>query len=928
MTADRQTPPEGRLLIRWKNQVYAAIRYDERGWRVRESRGMVRPGEPGNYSSRELLDGDQLYLRNFSVGIRNAGIPSGQFEQPLGEDVEVELSYRLKALVTLRSEGGVWSLEDHGVVPGGVRVGRKPRTAGRLRLGETLQVTRDLSVKLVPAAQPNPALSELPSELPAPIRIGAQAGAPGKAQAVPFDEEADPEEATLSEAKGSESKGSPTIEELLPEEPAGVRKAVPEAAAPVDPPQADKVDRRALKITAIAASLLLVVASSVGLMAFHSRPVETVITPEQACERARSRGLRYFCKEDYAKALSAFSEALRVIPGDVPSQLLREITRSFSEGSNAFSLDWEGLAALFEKLHDSASSGEELKAFAAEQAEWARREARCAEKVSQLITLKESGDVEGTMALFREASREFPKSDLLPLVSSEIAELRNSLRQKYWQEAAAAIAEPNWSFALGALRKVEENSALDDSELSERVQYCEFNRDFLSRVKTISEHVKKGKLEEARQRLEDLPKGPVHATYQKGVDELSGIVTRRLALADARSHYGKGRVHRALQVVEDYRDPDAEKFRQKVSRVVDDLKEARNLELQGRQVEALRLAGSVIELENDPDNFYHLEARQQQARLRQKVDASREEHYRRAREDYEASRFEKALRSFEQALELDLENLLRPAFQAWAETEATRVCPGIKFLQMQGRKLVETQRAQVKLFAALLPENSPARKDVEQILLRDQPKDAHRPSGDSRSPANAKSLPEEAKVNRRVQAENDRLRKREEPKQQAPQGNDQDAQKPVRVSFPGRSWALELVPRGVGELALERQSQDEVFAKGENGQKGLFLSVLLYKAPAPGDARVARGAWVRVLKQRYGFPVQELKLFERGPMAVAEVRNRDLGGPPVENLRHLMAFLVRDGTWMNVRISKQNFTPEDERLFEDILHSVKFVRTR
>jgi len=65
-----------------------------------------------------------------------------------------------------------------------------------------------------------------------------------------------------------------------------------------------------------------------------------------------------------------------------------------------------------------------------------------------------------------------------------------------------------------------------------------------------------------------------------------------------------------------------------------------------------------------------------------------------------------------------------------------------------------------------------------------------------------------------------------------------------------------------------------------------------------------------------------VKRSERGPMALLEMRVPTYWGRAV-NQQNVNAYLVRDGVWADVHLSRAGFKEEDRALFEKVLASVR-----
>jgi len=109
---------------------------------------------------------------------------------------------------------------------------------------------------------------------------------------------------------------------------------------------------------------------------------------------------------------------------------------------------------------------------------------------------------------------------------------------------------------------------------------------------------------------------------------------------------------------------------------------------------------------------------------------------------------------------------------------------------------------------------------------------------------------------------------------------------------------------------------------GRNQATGMIVSAVL-KDAHPGWTAVEHreDAWT-TLQTESPMGREDVKRSERGPMALLEMRVPTFWGRAV-NQQNVSAYLVRDGVWADVHLSKVNFKEEDRALFEKVLASVR-----
>src|SRR5262245_51729537 len=140
-----------------------------------------------------------------------------------------------------------------------------------------------------------------------------------------------------------------------------------------------------------------------------------------------------------------------------------------------------------------------------------------------------------------------------------------------------------------------------------------------------------------------------------------------------------------------------------------------------------------------------------------------------------------------------------------------------------------------------------------------------------------------------------------------------DGEWALGLSLPGYKLApLELRndPPGMKLSATHPKSPASVTVFFERAHEGMTAS----------DYR--EDYWNRI--QKMGVTRTDIQRSERGDFAILEFLMPSVAGAPL-NQRSLNAFLVRDGVWIDVHISKAAYKPEDKAMFDSILDSLRVV---
>jgi len=146
----------------------------------------------------------------------------------------------------------------------------------------------------------------------------------------------------------------------------------------------------------------------------------------------------------------------------------------------------------------------------------------------------------------------------------------------------------------------------------------------------------------------------------------------------------------------------------------------------------------------------------------------------------------------------------------------------------------------------------------------------------------------------------------------------------IQLSLPDKTWALGI---DLSDFKIENAE----FNKGVTGRMlyainshtGIIISIFLEKAAFKGDSKVCREYYWNKAKQS-PFQKDDLKFSEVGEKALVEYMIKTYQGITV-NQKNVNAYMSKDDVWIDIHLSKTNFTPKDEELFNAILKSVNFT---
>lgn len=145
-----------------------------------------------------------------------------------------------------------------------------------------------------------------------------------------------------------------------------------------------------------------------------------------------------------------------------------------------------------------------------------------------------------------------------------------------------------------------------------------------------------------------------------------------------------------------------------------------------------------------------------------------------------------------------------------------------------------------------------------------------------------------------------------------------------RISIPGEKWAMEVALPG---FAVE---QDEVRGDGKgrrimagNEARGYVVSIFL--EPVPGGRTAAQlRDWDASGYKESPLKPTDFKSAEYKQIPTLEYMIKEFQGQPI-NQKHLNAYIVHGGFWAHIHLSKVGWRAGDEKLFHEMVDSVKFT---
>ena len=142
--------------------------------------------------------------------------------------------------------------------------------------------------------------------------------------------------------------------------------------------------------------------------------------------------------------------------------------------------------------------------------------------------------------------------------------------------------------------------------------------------------------------------------------------------------------------------------------------------------------------------------------------------------------------------------------------------------------------------------------------------------------------------------------------------------------LPNHKGALEISLPGfeVSQIGLHPDGDEyKITAKNPNG---MYLTAFVDVAPRKGSNSAARDDSLAGLKASKKFKMDDIKLSETKNFAVTEYIVHEYQGEKIEQKSYHVYF-GGDDIWADVHMSKVDYKPEDKKLFDEVLLTLKFL---
>lgn len=146
----------------------------------------------------------------------------------------------------------------------------------------------------------------------------------------------------------------------------------------------------------------------------------------------------------------------------------------------------------------------------------------------------------------------------------------------------------------------------------------------------------------------------------------------------------------------------------------------------------------------------------------------------------------------------------------------------------------------------------------------------------------------------------------------------------LKLSLPEKTWALEINVEGFKvqkKILSSDGSAMNIFLS--NKATGLNMSVYLEKALKAGDKNTVRDYYWEKEKSS-PLEKEDIKMWEFGEMAISEYLIKKVANKKI-NMKNVNAYLVKEDIWVDIHLSKIEFESTEDKLFKEVLKTVKFI---
>lgn len=152
----------------------------------------------------------------------------------------------------------------------------------------------------------------------------------------------------------------------------------------------------------------------------------------------------------------------------------------------------------------------------------------------------------------------------------------------------------------------------------------------------------------------------------------------------------------------------------------------------------------------------------------------------------------------------------------------------------------------------------------------------------------------------------------------------QSAKNPVLIFFPDASWAVQIDSPGFAAKTDESQPNGRRYYYAINDRTQMALSITLTRVDGPATLDDCRATLDKRISNPGEFKPANVKRSQANDFTILEYIVHEFRGAPIEQ-ENLFACGVKGDTYVDVHISKVQYSSKDEPLFNAVFKSISLV---
>jgi len=152
----------------------------------------------------------------------------------------------------------------------------------------------------------------------------------------------------------------------------------------------------------------------------------------------------------------------------------------------------------------------------------------------------------------------------------------------------------------------------------------------------------------------------------------------------------------------------------------------------------------------------------------------------------------------------------------------------------------------------------------------------------------------------------------------------QSSSAPLRVSFPGQSWAVQILAPGFNVTQNATQQDGRRYLSAENDSSGAEVSITIEKVSKPATPDGCLEVFQTRLDPDGPFRLTDVHQSQIGEMAVLEYVIPEFNRAPIRQ-KNIFGCLAKDSFYVDVHVSKEMFDAADEAPLIAILSTTRTV---